>query len=170
MDWFVLFRMSYIGYKFCYKSRIFYIYPQHAFSCGQLRWYMINPDMVRRILRWETAGFLFLIFLSWMDELLSLPHLLFNAPLGLNYPEAMLETVALAGVWLMVFVGTKRLAPARDSIKVCIWCRRVSSGAEWFHTEEYFHNRFDVVAVRCACPICSKKWEAYGDSNAARPF
>jgi hypothetical protein len=128
---------------------------------------MINPANVRRILCWETAGFIFLICLSWLDEVLSIPHLLFNAPVGSNYPEAMLETSALAVVWLMVFFGTKRLAPPRDPVKVCIWCRKVSSGVEWLHTEEYFRNRFDVVAERSACPVCTKKWEAYKNPDAA---
>jgi len=122
---------------------------------------MANRDKIRRVLRFETVGFLLLGALSWLDELVSLPHLLFGSQRGFNWQEAMMETAALFAVWLAVYACTKRLMCGEGSVKVCIWCRKISDGPSWLATEEYFCNSFRVAASYGACPDCRKKWERY---------
>ncbi|HXT38945.1 MAG TPA: hypothetical protein VN887_02880 [Candidatus Angelobacter sp.] len=70
---------------------------------------MINHKKARRILWYETVGFLLLILLSWLNELVSLPHLIFGSGEHSNIHEALMETSALVVVWLIVVLFTKRL-------------------------------------------------------------
>jgi hypothetical protein len=53
---------------------------------------MINRKRTQRILWYETIGFLILIALSWLNELVSLPHLIFGSGEHSTLHEAVMET------------------------------------------------------------------------------
>src|SRR5258706_3269499 len=90
---------------------------------------MINRKKAQRILWYETLGFIGLITLSWLNELISLPHLLFGAGPHSNWHEAMLETMLLVAVWLVVLFFTRRLLGRgyhlEGFLRVFGWCRKI---------------------------------------------
>ena len=69
----------------------------------------INRKKTQRILWYESIGFILLIVLSWLNELISLPHLLFGSGEHSNLHEAIMETSVLFLVWAVVFLFTRRL-------------------------------------------------------------
>ena len=125
---------------------------------------MINRKKSRRILWYETVGFLLLIALSWLNEMVSLPHLLFGSGEHSSLHEAMMETSALAVVWLMVYLFTKRLLGRlyhlEGFLQVCAWCRKIGHDDGWVQLETYFAKGFDIKTSHGMCPECQAKYAA----------
>jgi hypothetical protein len=122
---------------------------------------MINRNKPQRILWYEASGFLFIIVLSWVDELFNLPSLLFGGTEHSNWREAAMETIIVLTVWLIVFLLTRRLLARlyylEKFLRVCAWCRKIGRGDEWLSMEQYFDKDFDVKTSHGLCPACAKK-------------
>ena len=123
---------------------------------------MINRKRTQRILWYETVGFLLLVALSWLNELISLPHLIFGTGEHSSLHEAMLETTAIVTVWLVVMVFTKRLMQRLfyldGFLRVCAWCRKIGHEEEWTTVEDYFARGFAIKTSHGMCPGCQAKW------------
>jgi hypothetical protein len=132
---------------------------------------MINQKKFKRILSYETVGFAFLILLSWLNELISLPHLVFGTSEHASLHEATMESVALVAVWLVVVLLTKRLLGRlfylEDFLRVCAWCRKIGYEDEWTSLEDYFDRGFGIETSHGMCPACQKKLEGKKQVAAA---
>ena len=111
-----------------------------------------------QILAVEIIGFLVIIALSWANELLGLPSLIFGSGHRVNWPESVLETVIIALVAIPVLVLTRRLVLRlhylEEFMRVCAWCRKLSVGNEWIPVEEFFERTFDTRTSHGMCPPC----------------
>jgi hypothetical protein len=109
----------------------------------------------------EGFGFSFIIALSWLTELMRLPHFVFGEPFTPNWHRAMLRTVVVGLVWAWVHVATKRLLRRlhhlEEFLRICGWCRKVCHGGEWLTMEEYFNSKFSTQTSHGMCPECLKK-------------
>jgi hypothetical protein len=132
---------------------------------------MINRKKPQRILFYESIGFVILIVLSWLNELVSLPHLIFGGGEHSSLHEAMLETLALMMVWLVVALFTKRLLRRlyhlEGFLQVCGWCRKIGQDDEWVELETYFAKGFNVKTSHGMCPECQAKYAAECRKHAA---
>jgi hypothetical protein len=132
---------------------------------------MINRKKTERILWYESLGFLFLIALSWLNELLSLPHLIFGGGPHSNWHEAAMESTALLIVWGAVLVFTKRLMRRLfyldGFLRVCAWCRKIGHEEEWTTLEDYFSRGFAIETSHGMCPECLAKWAQEIKAQAA---
>jgi hypothetical protein len=134
---------------------------------------MISRKKIKWILWFETLGFLLLILLSWLDELVSLPQLIFGGDThgGPNWHEAVLESSALVMVWCVVILFTKRLMRRLfyldDFLRVCAWCRKIGYGDEWTTVEDYFSRGFAIKTSHGICPACEAKSAEEGKRCAA---
>jgi hypothetical protein len=104
----------------------------------------------------ESAGFLIVICAIWLDELIDLPHYLFNAPISpFRLEEALLES-SLALVLGAIIVGyTMRLVRHLESLIVlCAWCRRVGTDGAWVSVEDFLllHHAETSHGI---CPECA---------------
>lgn len=113
------------------------------------------------ILWYETAGFALIILLSWLDELLNLPFLIFGGVPHSEWRESALETVIILAVWVVVISLTrtilKRLHYLEGLLRMCAWCRKVNDGDEWVSTEEFFSRKFSMQTSHGMCPACAEK-------------
>jgi hypothetical protein len=111
-----------------------------------------------QILAVEIIGLLVIIALSWANELLGLPSLIFGSGHRVNWPESVLETVIIALVAIPVLVLTRRLVLRlhylEEFMRVCAWCRKLSVGNEWIPVEEFFERTFDTRTSHGMCPAC----------------
>ena len=57
----------------------------------------------------EAVGFSFLILLSWLTELIEVPHFIFKEPIEPNWHRSVLRTVMILLVWGWVHFATRRL-------------------------------------------------------------
>lgn len=132
---------------------------------------MINRKRTRRILWYETVGFLALITLSWLNELVSLPHLIFGSGEHSSIHEAVMETSALVVVWFVVIVFTKRLMRRLfyldGFLRLCAWCRKIGHEDEWTTLENYFDRGFNIKTSHGMCPECLAKWAEQDKMDAA---
>lgn len=117
-----------------------------------------KPD---RILWVEACGFSFLILLSWLTELMRIPHFIFGEPFNANWHRAILRTVMILLVWAWVHAATKRLLKRlhylEAFLRICGWCRKVCHDGEWLSMEEYFNSKFATQTTHGMCPECLKK-------------
>jgi len=109
----------------------------------------------------EAVGFLFMIAMSWLTELLRIPHYLFGQPFAPNWHRAALRTFVVLLVWLWVYLVTKRLLKRlhylEEILRVCGWCRRVRHDDKWMTIEEYFGTQLATRTSHDICPECLEK-------------
>jgi hypothetical protein len=120
----------------------------------------------------QAMGFVVLIALSWVNELIDLrTHVLGNHPYISDFRESTLEMLFVLAVWLIVFGSTNRMLTRMQKqegfLHLCSWCRRIGSKGRWLSTEEFFHRRFDTRTSHGICEECLKEQEA-AVANAKR--
>ena len=104
----------------------------------------------------EAVGFSFLILLSWLTELIEVPHFIFKEPIAPNWHRPFLRTVMILLVWGWVHFATRRLLQRlhylEEFLRVCGWCRRVCHDDEWLTMEDYFDSKFATRTTHGMCP------------------
>jgi hypothetical protein len=119
---------------------------------------MKTKAIARTILRYEIAAFSLLVVLSWADELLGVPALLFGGPHHPNIREACLETCITLMVAIPVLIRTRRVVARlfylEGFLRVCAWCKKVEHEGNWVPIAEFFQERFDAETSHGMCPDC----------------
>ena len=121
----------------------------------------VRTSVFRYTLVLETAGFLLIILLIWLDEILDLPRLLFGAaPTPLRLGEGLLETVLTLGVGTAVVTITlrafRRIEYLESLVVICAWCRRVRSGSEWLTIERFLESQHNSHTSHGICEGCAE--------------
>ncbi len=114
------------------------------------------------VLLFELAGFVAIIALSWLDELIGVPALLFGgAPHHPEFRESAMESVVVILVAIPILLLSRRLLSRlfylEKFLKVCAWCKRVDAGGRWLPMERYFEAGFDQKTTHGMCPDCYAK-------------
>ena len=82
----------------------------------------------KRILLYQNIGFLIIIIISWLDELIGLPTLIMGTAHGHIWGEAILETIIVIIVWIPVNTMTRILIREvfylESLVKMCAWCQQ----------------------------------------------
>jgi hypothetical protein len=122
---------------------------------------MPDKGKSNRVLWVEATAFSLIIALSWLTEIIRIPHLLYGEPFTPHWDRAFLRTLVIAFVWLWVHLSTrqllKRLHYLEEFLRVCSWCRNVCHDGQWLAMEKYFNSRFDTKTTHGMCPDCLKK-------------
>lgn len=109
----------------------------------------------------EAFGFLLLIALSWLTEVMRIPHLLFGEPFVPDWPRALLRTIVLLLIWTWVHLMTrrllKRLHHLEEFLRICSWCRKVCDHGQWLTMEEFFNSKFATRTSHGMCSECLQK-------------
>jgi len=127
-----------------------------------------------KVVIYQNLGFLAVIVLCYLDELLKLPTLIFsNHPFAFVYRRSTLEMLLFLGVWLLVSNSTRRLLQRvrqlEGFLRVCAWCRRIDYKGEWMRLEDFMEQGFDTPTTHGICPEClSKQNEAIARAKRAR--
>ena len=121
---------------------------------------MLRSAVLRRTLWLESAGFLLIVAIIWMDEILDLPHLLFGAtPTPLRLGEAWLESVLTATVGAVIVSITyrafRRIEYLESLVVICAWCRRVRGDREWLSMEEFLERQHNAHTTHGICEGCA---------------
>jgi hypothetical protein len=108
----------------------------------------------------EGAGFLLIVVIIWMDEILDLPRLLFGAaPTPLRLGEAWLEsalTVAVAIVIVSItYRAFRRIEYLESLVVMCAWCRRVRGQEEWVTVEAFLERQHNARTTHGICEGCA---------------
>lgn len=118
-------------------------------------------DKSDKVLWIIAAGFSFMAVMSWLTELLRIPHYLFGEPFAPDWKRAMLRTAVIGLIWLWVHLLVrrllKRLHHLEEFLRVCSWCRKVCHDGEWLEMEKYFNSKFATRTSHSMCPECLQK-------------
>ena len=110
------------------------------------------------IIAYEILGLVAIIALSWVNELLGLPSLIFGTDHLGGWHESLLETVIILLVAVPVIVLTRRLVARlhylEEFVRLCAWCRKLHLDGEWVPLEEFVQRRFDAQTSHGICPSC----------------
>lgn len=118
-----------------------------------------------KILLYQNLGFLAVIVLCYLDELLQLPSLIFSThPFAFMYRRSTLEMLLFLAVWLLVSKSTRRLLKRVQQLegflRVCAWCRRIDYKGEWMALEDFMQQSFDTPTTHGICPECLRRQKA----------
>jgi hypothetical protein len=120
----------------------------------------LRGTVFRYTLALEAVGFVLIVAIIWLDEILDLPRLLFGAaatPLRLG--EGMLESVLTLLVGTAVVYTTyrafRRIEYLESLVVMCAWCRRVRSGHEWLAVEQFLEQQHHAHTTHGICDVCA---------------
>jgi hypothetical protein len=120
----------------------------------------LRGAVFRYTLALEAAGFLLIIAIIWLDEILDLPRLLLGAAATPVRPgEGLLESVLTLGVGTAVVSITyrafRRIEYLQSLVVICAWCRRVRSDDEWLAVEQFLERQHHSHTTHGICDSCA---------------
>jgi hypothetical protein len=129
--------------------------------------------MPPKVLLCQSAGFIAIIGLSWLDECLGLRALVLgDHPYISDFRESTFEMLFVLAVWLLVFGATRRIMARvkhlEGFMRVCGWCHRIGTEGRWVRADEFLARKFDVHTTHGMCEECTAKQEALVDAEVAR--
>ena len=111
-----------------------------------------------QILALEIIGFMMIIALSWVNELLGLPSWLFGSRHRVNWPESFLETILVVIVAIPVILTTRRLIAhmhyLEEFVRACAWCKKLNVRGQWVPMDQFLELKFDTPTSHGICPTC----------------
>lgn len=134
----------------------------------------MEKSHLTRIVSYQNLGFLAVILICYLDELLKLPSLIFSGhPFDFAYRRPTLEMLLFLAIWLLVAKSTRRLLKRvwqlENFLRVCAWCRRIDYKGEWMKLEDFMEQGFDTPTTHGICPECLRQSkEALERSRNAR--
>jgi len=123
---------------------------------------MKKNSQLTKIVLYQNLGFLGVIILCFLDDLLKLPSLIFsNHPFAFLYRQSTLEMLLVLGVWFLVSMSTHRVLERvrylEKFMRVCAWCRRINYHEEWMRLEEFMQQGFDTPTTHGICAECLQR-------------
>src|SRR5579859_4956249 len=102
-----------------------------------------------RIMVYQNLGFLGIMVLCYLDELLKLPQLVFSDhPFAVVFQRSTLEILLILGVWFLVSRSTQRslerIQYLEKFMRLCAWCRRINFKGDWITMEQFMEQGFDT--------------------------
>ena len=135
---------------------------------------MKKNSQLTRIVLYQNLGFLGIMAICYLDELLKLPSLIFSDhPFAFVYRRSTLDMLLVLAVWFLVSASTRRILDRirylEKFMRVCSWCRRIDYNGEWMRLEEFMHQGFDTPTTHGICQECLRQQqEALENSKEAR--
>jgi len=126
---------------------------------------MKKNSQLTKIILYQNLGFLGIILLCFLDELLKLPSLIFSDhPFAFVNRRSTLEMLLVLGVWFLVSTSTRRILERirylEKFMRVCAWCRRINYQDEWMPLEQFMRQGFDTPTTHGICTDCFNKQQA----------
>ena len=124
---------------------------------------MQRPWFAGRIVAYEAVGWLFIVLLILLDELLDVPYYLFGAEqTPVNWTESVVEITVLSVVWLVIMFTTIRLLNKirylEGFLPVCASCKKIrDANGSWSEMEVYIREHTDADFSHSICPECAER-------------
>ena len=137
----------------------------------------VNSQLTK-IELYQNLGFLCIMVLCFLDDLIQLPGLVFSGhPFAFVYRRSTLDILLVLAVWFVVSRSTRRILQRvqylEKFMRVCAWCRRIHFKGQWMPLEEFMQQSFDTPTTHGICKDCLNRQQAaiekakLGRKNAA---
>jgi hypothetical protein len=126
---------------------------------------MKKNSQLTRIVLYQNLGFLGIMVICYLDELLKLTSFVFwEHPFAFLFRRSTLEILLVLAVWLLVSTSTRRVLERirylEKFMRVCAWCRRINFQGEWMPLEQFMRQGFDTPTTHGICKTCLEKEQA----------
>ena len=126
---------------------------------------MKKNSQLTRIVLYQNLGFLVILAISYLDDLLKLTTLIFSEhPFAFVYRQSTLDILLVLAVWFLVSTSTRRILDRirylEKFMRVCAWCRRINFKGEWMPLEEFMRQGFDTPTTHGICTECLHQQQA----------
>ena len=123
---------------------------------------MKKNSQLTRIVLYQNLGFLGILAVCYLDELVKLPTLIFSDhPFAFMYRRTTLDMLLVLAVWFLVSASTRRILERirylEKFMRVCAWCRRINYQGEWMPLEQFMRQGFDTPTTHGICTECLRK-------------
>ena len=127
---------------------------------------MKKYQFIKKIILIEILGFIGILLIVWLDEIIDIPHLIFRtSATPPNYPESLFESflIILLAITIIILTQTilKRLKYLEGLLPICSFCKKIRSNDLWVPIEEYISSRSEADFTHSICPKCME--EKYHD-------
>lgn len=128
---------------------------------------MRESALLKRMAVLETGGFLTVVLVMWLDEILDLPHNIFGfQATPINWVEGLIETSIVLVLAVVVLVMTillvRQLKTLRGLLSICAVCHKIRDDhGIWRPVESYVKEHSEAEFSHGVCPDCAK--EHYGE-------
>ena len=118
-----------------------------------------------KIVLYQNIGFLAILGICYLNDLLKLPSLIFSShPFVSLYRQSTLDILLVLAVWFLVSNSTRRILERirylEKFMRVCAWCRRINFKGQWMPLEEFMRQGFDTPTSHGICSECLQKQQA----------
>jgi hypothetical protein len=125
----------------------------------------VKTPLPSKILWYQSAGFLAIIALSWLDECTGFHTLVLGQNSYISdFRESTIEMLLALTVWLLLAGATGRLLGRlkhlESFMKVCAWCHRIEHKGHWIPLEEFLEQGFDTPTSHGICAECLQRSKA----------
>jgi len=129
---------------------------------------MKKNSQLTRIVLYQNLGFLGIMAICYLDELLKLPMLIFSEhPFAFLYRRPTVEILLVLAVWFLVSTSTRRILERirylEKFMRVCSWCRKINYKGEWMPLEQFMRQGFDTPTTHGICTECLHKQQAVAE-------
>jgi hypothetical protein len=123
---------------------------------------MQASSKLARIVLYQNLGFLGIMAIGYLDELIKLPSLIFSGdPFAFMFQRSTLNMLLVLAVWLLVSASTRRILERvrylEKFMRVCAWCRKIDHKGEWMPLEEFMRQGFDTPTTHGISPECLER-------------
>ncbi|MGD9947082.1 MAG: hypothetical protein AB7U29_01235 [Desulfobulbus sp.] len=123
-----------------------------------------NNLIAKKVAWYEGSAILFVIALSWFDEVLDIPHVLLGGPATpINWRESIFESIIIAIVGAFIIHHTYRLLTRvsylESILPVCASCKKIRLDPEfWEDIKQIIQDRAKDEFTHGICPDCIEKY------------
>jgi len=123
-----------------------------------------NNLIAKKVAWYEAGAILFVIALSWFDEVLDIPHVLLGgAATPINWRESIFESVVISIVGAVIIRHTYRLLTKvsylESILPVCASCKKIRVDPEfWEDIKRIVRERSKDEFTHGICPDCIEKY------------
>ena len=126
---------------------------------------MKKNSQLSRIVLYQNLGFLAIMTICYLNELLKLPSLIFaDHSFTFLYSRSTLEFLLVLAVWFLVSMSTRRIMERvkylEKFMRVCSWCRQINYNNEWMPLEKFMKTGFDTPTTHGICNDCLQRQQA----------
>lgn len=121
--------------------------------------FMEKHSKFAKVLLYQSIGFLAVIALGFLDELIRLSALVFGEqPFTWQFRKSTLGMLLVLGIWFLVNMATRRILDRlrylEKFMRVCAWCHHIHHKGNWIALEDFLQQGFDTPTTHGICPKC----------------
>ncbi|MEK7780569.1 MAG: hypothetical protein AAB370_03585 [Verrucomicrobiota bacterium] len=126
---------------------------------------MEKNSKLSKVILYQNVGFLVIITLGFLDELMRLSSWVFReTPFAWEFRKSTLGMLLVLAVWFLVSSSTRRILDRlrylEKFMRVCAWCHHIHHKGSWITMEEFLRQGFDTPTTHGICPKCLAEQKA----------